>query len=313
MKKFLSFILFLSIAGSIEAQSIKFTENELYPEGIDYNTREKCFYVSSLHYGKIGKVSTKGEYSTFIDDPEIPSAIGLRVDIRNSQLIVCGSDPGVSTKTDANNQRKLAKVGFYDLYSGKRKAIVDLGKLNTNSDFNFANDIAIGKDGSVYVTNSFSPIIYVIDPKTYQAKVLLNDAAFAAKGFGLNGIATLKNGYIVTCNSEKGELFILDPKTPKAFNKIEVSGDFKGVDGIVANGDDELIIICNSQQKIFRLSSDNNFRTAKVTGEVKSVQTFPTTGVRVGEKYYVLNAKLNEIFTPKATLSSDFIIQEISF
>ena len=53
--------------------------------------------------------------------------------------------------------------------------------------------------------------------------------------------------------------------------------------------------------------------TAKKEGEAISEMPFPTTGTRVNGKYYVLNAKLNEIFTPNTKLTSDFLIQEVNF
>ncbi|MBC7641126.1 MAG: hypothetical protein H7174_02115, partial [Flavobacterium sp.] len=44
-----------------------------------------------------------------------------------------------------------------------------------------------------------------------------------------------------------------------------------------------------------------------------SEMTFPTTGIVVNKKYFILNAKLDEIFNPKATKTSNFLIQEIKF
>ncbi len=301
-----------SLSGAV-AQNITFTEKELYPEGIDYNAKDKSFYVTSLHYGKVGKVSADGTYATFIDDADIPSAIGIRIDKVNNQLIVCGSDPGVSVKTNVATQRKLAKLGFYDLTTGKRKALVDLEALNTKSELNFANDIAIDKNGNVFVTNSFAPIVYKIDAKTYKASIFAQSELFAAEGFGLNGLVALDNGNVVVCNSRLGALYVIDGKTPTKIAPVIVEADLKGADGLFLNGNTELVVISNAQQKVFRLNSTDGFATARVTGEAKSINTFPTTGVVVNNKYYVLNAKLNEIFTPGAVLTSDYIIQEVTF
>ena len=80
-------------------QSIKFTENELYPEGITYSHKAKSFFVSSLHYGKIGKVDWKGNYTNFVNDAQSISAIGILADEKRNLLYVAISDPGVSVKT----------------------------------------------------------------------------------------------------------------------------------------------------------------------------------------------------------------------
>ncbi len=312
MKKLL-FSMFAVASLAASAQNITFTESELYPEGIDYNTKDKSFYVTSLHYGKVGKVSQNGTYTTFIDDKDVPSAIGVRIDKLKNQIIVCGSDPGVSIKTNPNLQRKFAKVFFYDLTTGKRKAIVDLAKLNKLGEFNFANDIALDKTGNVYVTNSFSPIVYKIDGSTYKASIFATSDKFKSDGFGLNGIVALNNGYIVTVNSTTGKLYVIDPKDTKNITETTIEGDFTGADGLSTNGKNEIILISNAQQKVFKLASKDNFKTATKVAEAKTEASFPTTGVYVGSKYYVLNAKLNEIFTPGATLTSDYIIQDVKF
>ena len=61
------------------------------------------------------------------------------------------------------------------------------------------------------------------------------------------------------------------------------------------------------------LKSENNWESATKEKFVKSVDTFPTTGTIVGNSYYVLNAKLNELFNPTAAKTSTFIIQEVKF
>ena len=295
------------------AQNITFNEKELYPESLDFYAKDKCYYVSSLHYGKIGKVNSKGEYKLFVDDKDLPSAIGLRIDKYHNQLLVCASDPGVSVKTKPSQQGKFAKLAIYDLENGSRKAFIDLGKLNKTGDKNFANDIALSPDGKyAYVTNSFAPIVYKVDLMSYKAEVFVQDPRFSADGFGLNGIACLNNGYVIVVNSSKGELYRIDPKNTKDIVKTTVDADLKGGDGLVSNGKGELVIISNAQQKIYKLTSNDNFGNATVSTTADATNTFPTTGYLLKSgKYLVLNAKLNEIFTPGTTLTSDYLIQEV--
>lgn len=313
MKKLFIFFCLAIVAVPASAQSITFTENELYPEGIDYNPADKYFYVTSLHYGKIGKVDAQGHYYLFVDDPEVPSAIGCRIDSKNNQLIVCVSDPGVSIKTNPEQQRKIAKLAFYDLTTGKRNAMVDLAALNTMGAANFANDIALDREGNAYVTNSFAPIIYKVNTKTYAAEVWAMDPQFQSEGFGLNGIACTAGGSVLTCNSSTGELFYVD-KFSKKVDKITIAGvDLKGVDGMICTANGDLILMLNTQQKIVRIKCNPIYTNGAVSGEFMAEQTYPTTGVMVGLKLKVLNAKLNEIFTPGTKLTSDFKIQEIAF
>ena len=63
----------LSFATATNAQDIPFTSNELYPEGIAYSKKQDAFFVSSLHYGKIGKVTRKGVYRSEEHTSELQS------------------------------------------------------------------------------------------------------------------------------------------------------------------------------------------------------------------------------------------------
>ena len=289
-------------------QSIKFTENELYPEGIAYSHKAKSFFVSSLHYGKIGKVDWKGNYTNFVNDAQSISAIGILADEKRNSLYVAISDPGVSVKTVA--QYKIAKLAAYDLSTGTRKFIADLGVINTTGGGNFANDMAFDKSGNIYVNNSASPIIYKVS-QDGKAEVFVTSDNWKGEGFNLNGIVcNQKEDYLLVCQSNTGEIYKVDIKTKK-ISKVN-TGLILGADGMVLHKN-ELIVISNSSKKITKLTSTDNWATAKSEGEVISEMTFPTTGTRVNGKYYVLNAKLNEIFTPNTKLTSDFLIQEVNF
>jgi hypothetical protein len=61
------------------------------------------------------------------------------------------------------------------------------------------------------------------------------------------------------------------------------------------------------------MRSTDNWESALPWDRFRSVNTFPTTGTIGGPYYYILNAKLNELFDAKAAKTSTFVIQEIRF
>ena len=306
MKNTLKLVAFLATSIAM-AQNIKFTENELYPEGIAYSHKSKSFYVSSLHYGKIGKVDWKGNYTTFIEDKEIISAIGILADEKRNLLYVAISDPGVSVKTAA--AMKIAKLGVFDLTTGKKKFITNLDSFGSIKNL-FANDITVDKSGTIYVTNSATPVIHKVS-QDGLGSVFASSDLWNKEGFNLNGIVcNQEKNYLIVAQSNTGELYKVDIKTKK-ITKV-ITEPILGADGMVLHKN-ELIVISNSSKKIIKLTSTDNWATAKNEGEVISEMTFPTTGTRVNGKYYILNAKLNEIFTPNTKLTSDFLIQEVNF
>ena len=310
MQNLLKFLFVFTFALTANAQNIAFNSNELYPEGIAYSKKQDVFFVSSLHYGKIGKVSRKGIYSEFITDNDLVSTIGIHANEKANLLYVCVSDPGVSVNTAKENQMKLAKLIAYDLTSGKRKFVADLGELNKDGG-NFANDVDFDKLGNCYVTNSASPIIHKVTPKGI-ATIFATSENWKKEGFNLNGIVVHPNGYLIVAQSNTGELYKVSIKNPKEIIKIS-SDVMLGADGIFLNGKNELLVISNSTKQVFKLNSTDDFASTNVLKTAPTEMTFPTTGIFVDKKYYVLNAKLDEIFNPKATRTSNFLIQEIKF
>ncbi|WP_309608270.1 hypothetical protein [Flavobacterium sp.] len=310
MQNLFKILFVLTFALSANAQNIAFNSNELYPEGIAYSKKQDVYFVSSLHYGKIGKVTSKGVYTEFITDTALVSTIGIHANEKANLLYVCVSDPGVAVNTSATTQMKLAKLIAYDLTTGKRKFAADLGVLNPSGG-NFANDVDFDLKGNCYVTNSASPIIYKISPKGVPS-IFATSENWKKDGFNLNGIVVHPNGYLIVAQSNTGELYKVSIKNPKEITKIN-SDLILGADGIFLNGENELMVISNSTKQVFQLNSTNDFATAKVVKTAPTEMTFPTTGIVVNKKYYVLNAKLDEIFNPNATKTSNFLIQEIKF
>jgi sugar lactone lactonase YvrE len=310
MKNLFKILLIACFSISANSQSIAFNASELYPEGIAYSQKQKVFFVSSLHYGKIGKVTTEGVYSEFITDKGLVSTIGIHANEKLNLLYVCVSDPGVAVNTSKETQMKLAKLIAYDLTTGKRKFVTDLGALNPNAG-NFANDVDYDAAGNLYVTNSASPIIYKVLPNG-KASIFATSDSWKKEGFSLNGIVVHPKGYLIVAQSNTGELYKVSLKDPKQITKINTDL-ISGADGIFLNGDKELLVISNSKQEVAKLNSTDDFASAKVIKTVATTMTFPATGIVVNGKYYVLNAKLNEIFTPGATKTSNFLIEEIKF
>lgn len=313
MKTIFTSLFALASMATLSAQNITFQSPELYPEGTAYNKKDKSIYVTSLRFGKIGKVSLDGKYTPFIDDKDVISAIGTLIDEKTNTIYVAVSDPGVSVKTNPTTQTKLAKVAAYDLATGKRKFLADLGALNVDGN-NFANDLTIDGDGNVYVTNSLSSSIYKIDSKGVPTLFAKSDA-WTGPSFTLNGIRYHKDGFLIVARADQGVLYKVDIKHPEKITAIKTD-TLVGADGIsLSESGNELMVISNSKHQIYKLSTQDKWATAKLEKSVASLSPFPTTGVFVDGKYYVLNAKLHELFNPQPGIefSKEFTLQEVKF
>jgi DNA-binding beta-propeller fold protein YncE len=292
---------------------ISFKQMALYPEGLEYDAANKRFLVTSLHEGTVGTVTADGHYQVLFQDPNMVSAIGIRIDSARDRVLVCNSDPGVSVHTKKENQGKLAGVAVFQLSSGKLIKYIDLGALSKDGG-HFCNDIALDKaTGDAYVTDSFSPIIYKIDVNN-NASIFLNNDRFVGKGFNLNGIV-VKDNYLIVAKYNDGLLFKVPLADPEKFTEVSIPEKLVGADGLLWASDGSLIVICNMDtNKVFKLTSTDNWASASVVKTVPTGQVFATTGVDIDGSIYVLHAMLHVLFNPESKQQVEtFEIHKVTF
>ena len=275
---------------------IRFKRMALYPEGLEYDASRNSFLVTSLREGVIGEVKDDGTYKVLAKDPHMVSAIGIRIDAARDRFLVCNSDPGVSIHTDPKTQGKLAGLAVFRLSTGKLIKYLNLAKGLEGS--HFCNDIALDKNGTAYISDSFSPVIYKVD-KDYRTSVLLNNKRFSGEGFSLNGIV-VKDDYLIVSKANEGKLFKVPLRDPEKFSQIKIDSTFKHGDGLLWAPDGSLIVIANVEtRKVLKLTSTDNWASAKITGSADTGQVYATTGVIRDGKIYVLHAMLHVLFNPK--------------
>ena len=184
----------------------------LYPEGFAYDAAADRFLLGSLTAGALGQVAVDGTYSPLADDAQLVSFTGLLVDApRNRVLAAVGDLAGNSARTSPATQYKLAALASFDRGTGRRLAYTDLGGLRPGVS-HFANDVAVDAQGNAYVTDSFAPIIYKVDPQGVATVFLENSRFVAPTGsFGLNGIVLHPDGYLLVGKWDEGLLFKVPP------------------------------------------------------------------------------------------------------
>lgn len=287
---------------------VTITQAALYPEGIDYDVERARFVIGSFRRGEVGTVDpTTGIYTVLVEDDRLFSATGVYVDASRNRLIVAGADAGLSDRSaaDGSTAGTIAYLGIYDLASGERIAGVDLKPLTPNGGA-FPNDIALGPDGTIYVTDSFSPVIYAVDPDDFGASVFLDGGSRLAPSpgaFGLNGLVAT-GGALVTVKTDDGTLWRVPLDEPNAFAQI-ITDTLAGGDGLELDTDGNLVVVQNGltpNAGVTVLASQDGFRSVTVASRASSTaEAFPTTAVATPDSnVYVLESQLGR------TLAGDF-------
>ena len=305
--------LLLGLNSQAQTPQIKFMAPGVYPEGVTFNSKNNLFYVSSVTTGTIGTVDMQGNYKTVYTDPSLKSTYGLKLDPKRNLLWASVSDGNYSLYSDSSTYKKMGRLIAIDISTGKKVQDINLAKLVKGH--HFINDMAFDAVGNIYVTDSYSPVVYKVD-QSGKASVFAKSDLFDSIDMGLNGIVYHPQGFLIVNNNSQGALYKVDLKNPKNITRIKVKDLFPGADGMLTGTAGSLILVQNkSVDKVYQLTSTDNWQTAEVQGSTSAEDRFqqPSTGTMVNGQVYVLNSKMNELADPTKHPSKEFSIQLVQF
>lgn len=290
----------------------------LYPETVVYRPKVDRFLMSSLREGGVFEVTRTGEVRPLVRSPRLVSVLGIAVDEDRNRLWAVTGDLGAGVRASAEGARKMAAVGVYDLTTGEELAFVDL--TSTYVGPHLLNGIALDADGSAYVTDSFSPVIYKVDADG-SARVFARDARFAGEGISLNGIVVHPDGYVLVVKKSDGTLFKIPLDQPETVATVNLGRKLEGGDGLLLlPGATRLVVVANqvptaTTNAVFALSSSDGFRSAVVDDAAQLGDVYPTTATLAGDTIYVLYSKLNQLIQApaeqKGQMRGEATVQEI--
>jgi len=213
---------------------IELPGDRAFPESIT-STADGTLYVSSLDGGGVFRVPPGQPQAEPWIKPgayDSRSTFGLLADGNANTLWVCSNDASALGVPGPGSVKGSFLKGF-DLKTGNGKLSAALPGPRT-----LCNDMALGPDGSVYVTNSFAPQILRLKPGGTQLDVWLTDPQFEPpkNGAGLDGIAFGGDGNIYVNTFTPSEFFRVDVKDGVAgtVTKLKTSRPLSHPDGLRA-------------------------------------------------------------------------------
>ena len=274
--------------------SIGLPGDRVFPENIT-STKDGTLYVGSLGSGGIIRIR-RGAAKAGLD-PKLGafgsrSIFGVLVDERSSTLWACSNDMSSLGIVIASSETGSALKGF-DLKTGQGRVSAKLP-----GDHTFCNDIAIGPDGSAFVTNTAAPEILRLPPGKSQLEVWANDPLLAppASGSGLDGIAFGSDGNVYVDTYTPGELFrvdVVDGKAGKVI-KLKPSRPLTLSDAIRPLGNNQFLIIEGAGRlDRMRIQGDS-----AVIETLKDGYVVPTGVTVIGHTAWVSEGQLAYLFDP---------------
>ena len=270
-------------------ERINFVSDRLYPEGIAYSAQLDKFLVTSIPFGKIGTVGKDGSYADLLTAPELIAGIGMKV--AGGRVFICNSDQGRSVRSTPATTRQLAELLVFNLNTGQLERRTDLDDLLPAAEPNFANDVTLAPDGTAYVTDSFSPVIYKVAPDGTASILVRDNVKLASPGFGLNGIVYHPNGYLIVANAGQRILYKVDLQNSNAVTEITGTGALPGDGLTLLNGD---LYVVTGGTRVAQVRSTDNWATASIVKFDATGYLGATTSVAVNNQIYTLNARIGE-------------------
>jgi sugar lactone lactonase YvrE len=262
--------------------SIRFSAPGIMPEGIEYYAAGGHFLVGSLSEGTIFAVYDEGTVEPFIEDEDLLSTVGIHIDTANERLLVANAEQGVFRNPELDG---IAQLASYDLATGERLFLVDLGELVEGR--HFANDVTVDEEGTAYVSDSLAPVIYAVTLDG-EASVLLQDDALSRPPLGLNGLDYHPDGYLIVSLAGARQFFKVPLAEPADFSEVALEEPVGG-DGLIFHPNGKLVVV-GIGARLLMLASDDEWASARLVEDVSlapAAESPTTATIRDGQVYVV--------------------------
>jgi hypothetical protein len=287
--------LLMPLATLLAAQSpIALPGDRVFPENIT-STQDGTLYVGSLGSGGVYRIRPRNSHAQLWIRPGAygsNAVFGVLADEHSNTLWLCSNDLSSLGVVIAGADKGSVLKGF-DLKTGKGKVSAAMPGEHT-----LCNDIAIGPDGSAFVTNTQAPQIFRLPPGGDQLELWMSDASLQppAGKAGLDGIAFGSDGNLYVDTYTPGELYRIDVKDGKAgkVKKLQPSRRLVLADAIRLLGKDSFLIV-EGGGRLDRIMIHGDNATVKTLRDGMAV---PTGVAIAGSTAWVSEGQLSYIFDP---------------
>ena len=221
------------------------------------------------------------------------STFGVLADERSNTLLVCSNDTSGFGVPGPDGPKGSALKAF-DLTTGAAK-----GSTPLPGEATLCNDIALGADGSAYVTDSFSPHILRLKPGGSEFEIWASDPRFAPPkgGAGLDGIAIGSDGAVYVDTFTPGGLFKVSVEAgkPVEVTALQTSRKITLPDSLRTYGNNTFLMV-EGAGSLDLVTIDGG--SAKIE-TIKDGFGGPVSVTQVGSTAWVAEGQLDHLLDPE--------------
>jgi sugar lactone lactonase YvrE len=257
-------------------------EKGLIAEGIAYDPAGRSFYVSSVRKRKVVRIRDSKIADFLANRKELSGAFGIRVDSKRRRLWVT---TGVVPQMIGFREEEDGRSGLleYDLASGKLRG----SHVLPGPDKHNVADLTIDSNGTVYVSDSRTPAVYVLRKSKGDLERLRTEAPFVSP----QGLALSKDEKKLYVADYARGVFVIDLETlgwVKLGHPDSVC--LHGIDGMAyANGALYATQNGTEPKRVVKIALDETGSRAERLDVLEQGETGePTLGAVVGDSFYFI-------------------------
>lgn len=273
-----------------------------FPESLAASA-DGALYTGSMTNGGILRVAPGSSTAETWVQPgafDTRSIFGVLADDARGVLWVCSNDAS-GMGIEGPNSVEGAFVKSFDLATGEGRDSVPLPTQPA-----ICNDLAIGPDGALYVTNTAQPQILRLPPGAGAMEVWAEDARLAG---GLDGLAFGTDGALYVNTFISGELFRIGEGSDQAgdIQKVETPRPLLFPDGMKPHGEGFLLV--EGSGPLSRLTISDG------TAALTAISDFadPSGLAVIGDDVWISEGRIADLMNPEnaGKLPQEFTLRSV--
>ena len=265
-----------------------FHDRLLHIESVDVDPKTGTAYAGSIRKRKIVAVDSKGAVSDFVETGKhgLTAVLGLRIDVTRQSLWACSSP---MEEMEGYDSLLPSRVSRFDLRTGKLIAQYEA----SGGTGHIFGDLTIAPNGQVFVADSRTNEIYLVNEKSGTLERFLTDSDF----WNIQGISFSDDGrYLFISDYVKGPYRLELPTRKLMKITSQVENSLKGIDGLLYDKG-ALIALQNGTFpfRVVRFQLNKSLDTitgAEILDQGRPELNEPTQGTIVGrDLYFVANSQ----------------------